>query len=511
MVALRDQSLIGLGEDAAGEPRVLLLETIREYALERLVAAGEETQARAAHAEHYLALAEAAATGPASAGQTGWLVRLEREHENLRTALAWWRAGDPAAARQGLRLAAALASFWWIHGHFAEGRGWLETFLARAVDDGGVATPSLRARALEWVGRLALELGDYRAAQVALDDSLARSRRLEDRAAQARVLSVLGRLWRDTGFLAHARTLHEESLALYRALDDGDGRAFALLNLGLLAYVQGAYVPASHRLAESIALYRQAADTDGAAFALAILALVAQARGDAARAEELGEEARTLARRVGSKRSEGVALLALGQALGARGEGPRAAILLEQSVGLCAGIGYLMGEGLALAALAVALQAQDRAEEALAHGAAAHARFDQAKLPWGIVVAQAALATVAAAQGDQARAATLWRASLSLAGRLGSIWGVPDALTGVALRAAATQPEAAARLFGAAAALRRTPGTADAPETPGALPGEQPWRSVQAALGDTAFDRAWRAGWALTAAQASDEALALAI
>jgi len=513
VAALRDQGLLHLGEDAAGEPRVRLLETIRDYALERLAAAGEEGPARAAHAAHYLALAEAAARAPAGAAQTAWLERLEREHENLRAALTWWRAGDRGAAGQGLRLAAALAPFWWVRGHYGEGRNWLETFLARAVDEGGVSAWSLWARAFEGVGRLALEQGDYRAAQRALDESLARDGRLEDRAAQARVLSLLGRLWRDSGRLAHAQALHEESLALYRALGDDDGRAFAVLNLGLLAYVQGDYAAAARRLGESLALYRRAEDTDGTAFALAILALVAQAQGAAERAGDLGEEALILARRVGSKRSEGVALLALGQARDARGASARTQALLERSVDLCAEIGYLMGEGLALAALALALQAQGRSEDALARGAAALARFDEARLPWGLLVAREALATVAAARGDRAGAATLWRESLTLAHRLGSTWGVPAALEGMAALAATAHPAASARLCGAAAALRQAQGTDGAPDTPPphALAGAQPWSGVQAALGAAAFDVAWRAGWALTAAQAGGEALALEV
>ena len=155
------------------------------------------------------------------------------ERGSLRGALGWSEQVDDTALgsrAQGLRLACALAPFWGIRGHYREGRGWLKLFLDDAQADTG-----LRATAVYGAGWLALEEGDYAAAQIALEDSLAAYRGLDDRPAQARVLTVLGRMWRDRGDYARAEALHAEGLALYTAAGDSTGIAFVLTNLGLLA------------------------------------------------------------------------------------------------------------------------------------------------------------------------------------------------------------------------------------------------------------------------------------
>ena len=147
---LMDHSLLQSAAQPDGEPRVQMLETIREYGLEQLAASGEEAETRREHMAYYLALAEAADPHLRSGDREVWLARLHPESDNLRTALAWC-AGEQGDAASGLRLAAALTWFWRFYERLREGRSWLETMLSRT----DAADRSLgRAQALYGVGML---------------------------------------------------------------------------------------------------------------------------------------------------------------------------------------------------------------------------------------------------------------------------------------------------------------------------------------------------------------------
>jgi len=157
--ALVDQSLARLAEPAGEEPRLMMLETIREYALEHLTASGEESEVRRLHAAHYLALAEAVEPLLLGPQQVAWLARLERERDNLRAALRWaWESGE---MELGLRIAGALWRFWHLHGYVSEGRGWLDALLARGDADGGATPTTARAKGIRIAGSLAFFQGDY--------------------------------------------------------------------------------------------------------------------------------------------------------------------------------------------------------------------------------------------------------------------------------------------------------------------------------------------------------------
>ena len=181
---------------------------MREYALERLEASGEAETIRHAHAAFYLALAEQAEselTGPA---QVEWLTRLEVEHDNLRAALGWAIERQPPTAI-GIRLAGSLWRFWWMHGHYHEGRGWLEALVAQ-----GAGSEAERAKALYGAGSLATEQGDYEQAVVLLENALAAARTAGDATVAALALTDLGSIARQQGAYGRATELHGEALAL---------------------------------------------------------------------------------------------------------------------------------------------------------------------------------------------------------------------------------------------------------------------------------------------------------
>ncbi len=159
VTSLMDKSLLRQTEQAEEEPRLMMLETIREYGLEVLEASGEKEATRRTHASYYLRLAEDAAKEIRGPRQTMWLQRLEREHDNLRAAFQW--SLEQGKASQGmemaLRFSSALDRFWEIRGHYSEGR----TFLKRVLAGSKGNLTSIRAEALNIAADLALLQGDY--------------------------------------------------------------------------------------------------------------------------------------------------------------------------------------------------------------------------------------------------------------------------------------------------------------------------------------------------------------
>jgi len=191
---------------------------MRAYGLDRLEAAGGGAATRERHAAYYLTLAEAAEPELTGVEQARWLERLEREHDNLRTAL--YRARGSGGVEMGLRLAGVLGRFWVTRGYIDEGHHWLDTLLAESEGPNGAAVvDAVRAKALGGVGMLALHQGDH----------------------------------------ARATALHEESLVLSRALGNVAGVAGALNNLALIAYRQGDYARVTG-LFEECLTYRQKAN-----------------------------------------------------------------------------------------------------------------------------------------------------------------------------------------------------------------------------------------------------------
>ena len=277
LTALVDKSLVQQRSGLDGEPRFVMLETIREYAQERVMASGEWARIRRKHAEVFLALAAAAAAALEGAAQAVWLERLQQEHDNLRAALDW--AVEQQEAAIGLRLVTALRLFWFMRGYLTEGREQLAQVLAL---DGG--SPSARARALDCAGFLARYQGDYPAAARLIGESLALWRSLADRQGIADALSNLGYVTLHQGEYATARRLYEESLDLQHELGNAQGRADCLSHLGTAAFYQGDAAAAETLHEQSLAIWRELGDIEGVAYALYKLGDVALSRINVAEA-----------------------------------------------------------------------------------------------------------------------------------------------------------------------------------------------------------------------------------
>jgi predicted ATPase/DNA-binding CsgD family transcriptional regulator len=322
LAQLVDQSLVNVSEQA-GVARYRLLDTVRQYALERLREAGEEPAVRARHAAWCVRFVEHTEPDVLGRDQLASLASFELDHANLRAALTW--SLETHSAETALRLAGGLWKFWEVHGHAGEGERWLSAALE--LDSDGSADPRARSKALHGAANLAFVRADYDrtaalheanlALRRQLDDQLGigislfhlasvqRSRGETERAVElfreslalfrafgdrqwcANVLNGLGLTLSDRRALSAARSALEEALALYRALGGTRRVAIALLNLGDLARAEGDHQRADAQLRQSLELFHQLQDAWCSSIALENLALLAATRGYAERSAQL--------------------------------------------------------------------------------------------------------------------------------------------------------------------------------------------------------------------------------
>ncbi len=321
LTALSDKSLV-LVEERNGESRYRLLETVRQYARERLLESGGGEAVRIRHRDYFLALAEDAHPKLRGPEQAAALRRLEAEHENLRASLEWSLAdANPTA---GLKLCSALQLFWIMRGHFAEGRRWCAQVLAK---DGVEARAQEHANALGAAGLLAYRQVDYVVARALLEQSLAIRRRLGDRKGIGITLGNLGMIASDEGDLASALALHGESLAIARELGNRVGMAASLGNLGIASEEQGDSAAARARFGECLVISRELGDQHAAAMTLHRLAMIHLRERDYAAAGALYRESLTILRDLGLRGRIVYSLEELGMVAAALGDPVRGARL----------------------------------------------------------------------------------------------------------------------------------------------------------------------------------------
>jgi len=296
MASMVDKSLAQQVEHANGESRFVMLETIREYALEKLQASGEKSSTKRSHAAYCLVLAEEQTPEQSGAETTEWLERFALEHDNFRAGLDW--LAETGDAEWGLRLGTALFRFWEVREYLAEGRERLGRLLKLA---GAAARTKARTRALFAAGVLAGGQGDYASAQALLSESRDISRELGDKTGVAVSLNALAVIARDRGDVAAAYTLFEESLSLWRELGDQKAVARALSNLANVAKLQGAHNLSRGLYGECIAIFRELGDRTGIAWSLNYQGDVARDQGESAAARTLYEQALAIFRELGDR------------------------------------------------------------------------------------------------------------------------------------------------------------------------------------------------------------------
>jgi predicted ATPase/DNA-binding XRE family transcriptional regulator len=454
---LSAKHLIRTAERGEGSDRFAMLETLREYAEERLAAEEHEAvDMRNRHLQWCMGLAEEAEPELTGPDQAAWLVRLEDEHNNLRAALNW--ACEHRAGEQGVRLAGALWRFWNTRGHHGEGRRRLDLVLS--MQSNSPVPAETRARALNGAANLADNQGDYEWAAALNEEALALQRAVGDRRGIAASLNGLGNSAQKQGRYEQAAALHEEALALRRALGDLGGIAASLSNLGVAMDLKGDYGRAVALFEESLALKRAIGDTWGIAASLNNLGYALMSHEEYERARPLLEEALLLRRALGDKMGMATTLGNLGDIEESYDNYDRTVALHEEALALRRTLGDKLGTADSLRNLG----------------------------------------KVRYRQGDIEGAETLCEEALLLSCEIGAkdvLMPILECLAWVA--AVQGRPHRGARLGGAAEALREKLGHTAGSITRGTH--EQVVRIMRAAMDEQAFAAAWAEGRRLTLKQ----------
>jgi predicted ATPase len=288
--SLVDKSLLRHSDE-----RFWMLETIREYARERLEASGKEEELQRRHASWFVALAEEAEPQLTSSDQVAWLRRLDADTENFRAALAWCRSTRSADTMT--RLAASLWRFWFVRGRLSEGAGWL----ADALELGDGTPSHARAIALRAAGQLAYRRGRYEEARVLNGQALEASAALDDRVGIGRVLNQQADVAEALDELDRAEELWRESAAIGRDAGDALGYAIATANLGSLLLLRGDVDSAIALTEEALDRFREAGNLHATAIALENLGAAAIRQGRYGDAVPLLRESLVLLRELGSR------------------------------------------------------------------------------------------------------------------------------------------------------------------------------------------------------------------
>jgi predicted ATPase/transcriptional regulator with XRE-family HTH domain/Tfp pilus assembly protein PilF len=500
------------GGYADGLPEKLrfgMLETIREYASEKLWASwgaskgagvrveeGEEGEVTAkAHALYFMKLAEEAAPKMRGAEQLEWFSRIEAEHHNFRAALRWAREktshtslfNSHALTRQnqeaepgevvyiGLHTAVSLAYFWYVRGYFSEGREELIAVLA-AVSAFSTSHPSSpllpsmqldRARALNIAGVLANEQSDYASARSLFEEGLPIAREIGDAELIARILNNLAVTAHDQSDYAAAQDLWEESLSLARKIGQKEQIAIMLTNLGLIACRRGKYDAARALHEQSLEISRETGNQRGVALALNNLGEVAYCQVDYGAARAFHEESLSIQQKINNRWGIAASLVNLGLVAFMQGDYASAASLYRQSLAEGREIGH-----------------KATTAESLHN-----------------------LGLVALAQGDYANARASFEEGLTIQSQIGDKIGLAANLLSVAGAITESgEAERGARLLGAASALFDRLGVMLRPEQ--RLLYERAAYLARAQLGETNFAKSVAEGRAMTAEEAVAYALA---
>jgi predicted ATPase/transcriptional regulator with XRE-family HTH domain len=357
--SLLDNSLLQQEWKASGERRFSMLETIREYALERLAESRTLEDVRQQHATYFLRLVEAASSELWGAEQRAWLDRLEAEHDNIRATLAYCleardlRLGacdqhdddtslKPQASSLteiGLHLAGSLVWFWHFRGYWSEGRRWLEGLLEQSRDAQPPTSAAARANALFGAGALAWAQRDYEVARTRLTQCIALVQPVPDGWIRAHALGVLGLVAIYEGNSAAAVEPLAESLDLFQHTEDPAGIALTLIRQGIVAEMHGNWAAAVAQFEQGLALFRSTGSRWGIATALANLGDAAQMQGDWERSAALYRESLPYYYELGSKWYVANALVSLAYAIGRLGDWARAVRLLGAVEALLEAIG----------------------------------------------------------------------------------------------------------------------------------------------------------------------------
>ena len=408
LTSLLDKNLI-LAEQKEGRTRYRLLETIRQYARDRLLDNGTGDAVRKRHRDYFLTLAEEIVPKLKGAELAGWLHLLEEEHENFRASLGWSLNGTEFV--EALRFCAALQRFWFTRCHLSEGREWCAQALGKPGTQGRLQE---RADTLLGAGVMARLQGDYPAAQSHLKESLALSEQLENKIGVANSLNNLGSIAIDQGDFPSARAFIENSLIFFREIENKAGIASSLNVLGVVALCQCDYLSARKYCEESLAISRELKDTGCIAGALGNLGIIANYLGDYSLARTYQEESLAKSREIGNMTNIASSLVNLGNVAEVQGDFSSAHAHYEESLAIYREIGHKNGIANVLNSLGAVALSRGDSLSACAHHEESLAIYREIGDKGGFARSLKDFGSLAALESALARAAILWGAAEKL-------------------------------------------------------------------------------------------------
>ena len=455
LTSLVEKSLV-VFEEQEGQPWYRLLDTIRQYAGEKLLESGQMEWVQQQHQRFYLALVEEAEPHLKGMKQGEWLRRMETEHQNLRVALN--RSLLEPDSEAVLRFCGFLCLFWWRRGHLSEGRQWCAWALEK--ESTRERAPE-RAQALRGAGSLAYLQGDYTAARSFYEQSVLLFQEIADRGGLAHSLIGLGHVISNQNDYLGARILYEQSRVLCEEIGDRRGLAASLQGLGSVTFAQGEDVSALSWYRQAFTIFREIGDQSNAANSLRSLGGGTFKQGHYAAAHPYFAESLTICREIGDRSGVAYSLSLLGDVAHAQGDPRAARRLYEESLIICREIGDQSGTAYALINLG----------------------------------------GVSASQGDYRTAQSFYEQSLTLFRKIGSSCLFALSLDALAdLNAKESKPERAVVLWGAVEALRRRIGSALSPREQETYDGTV--AQAGQLLGEEAFSTAWAQGSSMRLEQA---------
>jgi predicted ATPase/class 3 adenylate cyclase len=460
---LVDKSLVAVDLEHGDEPRYYLLETIRQYAREKLNDSGEGETVRQEHSQWFLKLAEKAKPELLGPNQKIWFERLDREKDNSRSALSWLVENNVEAAVQ---LASGLFWFWHTYCYWSEGREWYDRLLKSGTDAQGQKslTPATRAQVLYEAGWLAINEMDTNQSRLMSEESLALYRKLEDKAGMAMVLNTLGCTAYYLNEYSYARMLAEESLTLLQEVALKSKFESVLNLLGHLARVQGSYDQAMEFYKESLKWSRETGNKAAIAYTLSVCGYSAWFQGDLEQAKTLSEEALQLSREIRLEWNAAETLTTLGDIARAKGEYQDASKFYGESNDIWERLGNQRERGY---------------------------------LIWS-------RGWLARLQGDHEQATDFFNEALNLWREVGDQRHIAECLEGLA-GVNAGKTELAAQLMGNAAMIREKTNSPLPPVDRANY--DRDVENIRSQLGESNFQKAWAEGRELTMEQVIDLAL----
>ncbi len=481
------------------DQRYAMLETIREYALERLEESEASKETRSRHLSYFLHLAEGAEPELTKPQQMVWLDCLEREHHNLRAALRW--ALEMGEAEKLLRLTGALWRFWQTRGYLSEGLEWLQTALNLEPTRSDVALAATRAKALTGAGWLLRDFGDFAGMKNCFEECLAICEHLEDKSQLAFALYSVGYANFLIGDLKGSIQTIEESISLYRALSNEDSAALPLFMLGRIATSQGDYEHAQRCLMASFEIERKRGAPFGAARTLGSLGELAIYRGEYARAETCLEQSQSILNELGERQLSTWVLTKRGELAWRQGDLVQARSFLDAGLRLSQEIGYRWNTAYALTYLGLVALSEGDLQRAESLCEDSLALFRELESEQDFAQTQKDLARVLLQRGACMQSMALYKECLDVLARRQCLPDIAECFEGLAtLRCSQGDPIRAIRLFGAAEALRERIGAPMPPVLRASY--ERSVASLCAQLDGRTFTDNWVKGRGLTLEQA---------